>query len=388
MSFINRTGRMSRPRVITIAAVAGLAVFALAACSAEPGPEPTDTETPEQTDTETPEPTDTEAAIPDHEGQVVFAGFGSGFQEVLERDIIPSFEAEYGIDVTYVPGTAATGLAQIQATAGAPTVDVYWASQVTHQQGVDLDLFDSLDPAIVTQLDTVFADARLADDVGVVMGRYAVGLEYNVTAYEENGLEPPTSWNDLWDPALAGHVSLYSFDIGYTQVALPSLAEALGGDINNMDPLWEALSNVQLSALADTPATLNTLLQQGETWLTFNSNSRVNELNDAGGAEVAFVDPEEGAVAFDNIFELVKDAQHPVAAQLFINYALEELAQVAVAEGLSMAPVIPDLEVTDLIERTGYNPDEASRVPVVVPDIPAILSNLEAWSTEWQNALR
>lgn len=326
-------------------------------------------------------------AVPEHEGTVVFAGFGSGFQETIEEHVIPTFEKETGIDVVYVPGTAATNLAEIQASAGAPSVDVYWASQVTHQQGLDNDLFDPLDPALVPNLENVFEDARLPDDVGVVMGRYAVGLEYNPAAYEEAGLEPPTSWNDLWSDELAGHVGLYGFDIGYTQVALPTMAEALGGSIDDMAPLWGALSEVEITALADTPATLNTLIQQGEVWLTFNSNSRVNELVDAG-MEVEFVSPEEGAVAFDNIFDLVKDAQHPVAAQMFIDFALEELAQLAVAEGLSMAPVIPDMEMSEeLLTRTGYNPDEAARVPVIVPDIPVILENLEDWSAEWQNAL-
>lgn len=379
MSFSNHRRGSVVARRAAAGVAAGAMLVALAACASSPSATPTQSDG----------TTDSSGAIPANEGQVVFAGFGGTYQTVFQKDIIDPFTAATGIQVTYVAGTAASGLTQLQSTASSPTVDVYWGSGMTQPQGVSAGLFAPLDPSIVTQLSNVFDYARQPKDLGVVMGTYQTGLEYNVKAYKDNGLNPPTSWADLWsNPKVASHVALLAVDNGYTQVSLVQWAKALGGDENDMQPLWDKFGSTKFLTVADTAATQDSLLQQGEVWLTYNANSRVYQLNQTGGVEVAFVAPKEGAVQFDNTFDLVKNAQHPIAAQIFINYALQAEAQTAIAKDLQMSPTLKGLDLpADVVTSTGYSSNGKPSLPLVQPAVKATLANLESWSKEWQSAL-
>lgn len=324
------------------------------------------------------------------EGAVMMNGFGGNYQRLFTEILIPKFKEETGIDVVYRAGlSAAASMSQAIAAKNAPEFDMMLTGIAVYPLGAEADIFDPLDPEIVTNLDEVFDWARLPGDVGVKDSRFLIGLQYNVEQFEANNLAPPTSWLDLWRDDVAGHVAIYGFDNSFTQVLLPELAKLAGGDASNMEPLWQKLAELKprLVGIAENPPLLNDLFGgNSRAWLAYNANQQTNSTADAG-VPVEFVLPEEGPIGFENIQVLLKGARSPKNAQKFINFLLGEWAQLEAAKfnggmptrrGMSLPP--------DLAAKTFYTPE--GDLNVVTADIAAIIPNLRAWSQAWSQALQ
>ncbi|MGH3756378.1 extracellular solute-binding protein [Actinophytocola sp.] len=320
---------------------------------------------------------------------VVFAGSGATIQKVLENEVFTEFTAKTGIKVTYQPGTAGQNLAKVQASASSPDIDVYFGNAITHAQGTQMNLWDKIDPALVPSAKNTFPEVRTSDGFGVVFGQYMTGLEYNTKIFAEKGFAPPTSWKDLWDPAYRGHVALYDIAIGYTQDVLPHWAKAWDIDPSDTDALFEQVKKLkpQQVGIATAPPALATLLQQEAAWITYNSNLQVVQNADSG-VPVEFVTPVEGAIGFENTLDVVKGAPHAENAQKLIDFMLGEDPQTVIAKKLTMAPVIPGLDLdADTLKVTGYSPD-APRSDVVPAMIDLEVANLKEWTDAWGEAFR
>jgi iron(III) transport system substrate-binding protein len=117
-----------------------------------------------------------------------------------------AFEAETGIATSYVRMSSGESLARIRATADNPEFSVWWGGPAdafiaASEEGL-LDQYESPSAAeIIPQYldpDNYWA--------GVYVG--ALGFCSNVEILEELGIEAPTSWDDLLDPALRGNIAM------------------------------------------------------------------------------------------------------------------------------------------------------------------------------------
>lgn len=318
---------------------------------------------------------------------VVFAGSGADIQKALQNDIFTKFTAKTGIKVTYQPGTAGQNLAKVQASASSPDIDVYFGNAITHAQGAQKNLWAKIDPAQVPSAAKTFDKVRNTDGFGVVFGQYMTGLEYNTKIFQEKGFPPPTSWKDLWNPAYAGHVALYDIAIGYTQDAVPYWGKAWGIDPADTNALFAKIGELksQQVGIATTPPALATLLQQNAAWITYNSNLQVRQ-NAATGVPVKFVAPTEGAISFHNTLDVVKGAPHAENAQKLIEFMLNPEAQTTIATKLTMAPVIPGLQLpAEVMTSTGYNPS-GPKADVVPAMTELEVAKLKEWTTAWGKA--
>lgn len=333
--------------------------------------------------------TTTTTSVP-HGGTVIFAGFGSTFEKTVMQYIAPGFEQKYGINVKYVPGTADSNLSTIQASKSNPTADVYWGSTLTQYQGMHEGLFAPLSKTAVPNLKLVNKPDLETGNVGVGVGNYAIGIEYNTKDFATNNIPAPTSWKDFWNPAVKGHVALNAIAGTYAQVDLPEIAKTWGGSVQNMQPLWNAFSKLKPSivGLAATPAELNTFYQQGQAWISDNSNIRAFALA-ATGVPVKWVAPKTGAVAQSLTLDLVKGAPDAAAGQAWINYLLSPNVQKIFAEKLGYAPVISGVKLSaTLLQETGYTPTAPSGTDLktVPSQTAAILQNLTQWTQAWTAA--
>jgi len=280
------------------------------------------------------------------ENTLVFGGFGGSLEEAMKSQVIPEFEKSFDVEVTYVTGTSDELMAKARQSSSG--IDVIWTNDTTHQDGKAEDLFAKLDPETVTNLGSVYDAARDPDDFGVATGMQALGLNYNTEAYQKQGLKPPTSWNDLMTPKVAGNVVGYNFPIGYANLLLVQLADMNGGSGQNLEPGWDAFQRMvdQDATWVSPPAQVQSMLADGSAWLAFNGSSRAYAAK-AAGDPVEFVYPEEGAIAYPQYFDVLKSAPHPELAQEFVNFALGEQAQKGMAEIAMMGPVSQDVELTD-----------------------------------------
>ena len=117
-----------------------------------------------------------------------------------------AFQAETGIETSYVRLSSGEALARIQATADNPEFSVWWGGPAdafiaANEQG----LFEAYQSPNAEAVDAQYKDADGAW-TGVYVG--ALGFCSNTELLEELGVEVPTSWQDLLNPALEGNVAM------------------------------------------------------------------------------------------------------------------------------------------------------------------------------------
>lgn len=117
-----------------------------------------------------------------------------------------AFQEQTGIATSYVRMSSGESLARIRATAGNPEFSVWWGGPAdafiaANEEGL-LEVYDSPTAEAIPEA------LKGADGswTGVYVG--ALGFCSNVEVLEELGLEAPTSWEDLLDPAFQGFVAM------------------------------------------------------------------------------------------------------------------------------------------------------------------------------------
>ena len=319
------------------------------------------------------------------EGEVVFAGYGGTFEQFARDELIPAFEKETGIKVRYVVGTALSNFAKVVATRNSPEIDVYWSNELTHVAGKLQGLYEKFDPALVPNLAGIVESAKDPDNIGVASYVMATGIQYNSQAFAKAGIPAPTSWNDLWDRRLKGKIALYTFGVAYSQDLLAILTRIAGGTEKNIRPGIERVKALKasgnLAMFASTPAELDNMLIQGQAWATVNASARGYILKNRG-APIDFAYPKEGAGFFANIFDVVTNSPHPKAAQMLVNFLLSPEMQLAIANGMTVAPVNPKVVLSDKL-KAQVPSSEAEIKKLIRIDRVEMNAQLDNWSEMW-----
>ncbi|MDQ7027200.1 MAG: ABC transporter substrate-binding protein [Anaerolineae bacterium] len=118
-----------------------------------------------------------------------------------------AFQAETGIETSFVRMSSGESLARIRATADDPEFSVWWGGPAdafiaASGEGL-LEPYESPNAAMIAD------DQRDSEDffwTGVYVG--ALGFCSNIEILDELGVDPPTSWDDLLNPALEANVAV------------------------------------------------------------------------------------------------------------------------------------------------------------------------------------
>lgn len=188
-------------------------------------------------------------------------------------------------------------------------------------KGTQSDMWASLDPNKIPNMNDVYEGFRRPDNKGIGWGMNGLGILYNT----EFVPEPPTSWLDLLDPKYKGKVVLWDGDF---KRHLVPIAHALGSNEGDVEESWSLLSeaarNGQFLAFGTSNDAMKNPLVQGEAWITVMSNSFARTWADEG-APVGYAIPKEGQIAFPLLFQIVNGCtpeQIAVASDI-INMYLE-----------------------------------------------------------------
>ena len=323
------------------------------------------------------------------EREVVLAGYGGTFEQFTRNEIMPAFEKATGIKVTLVVGTALSNYAKVVASRNSPEIDVYWSNELTHVAGKQQGLYEKLDPAIVTHLPDVTDAVKDPDGIGVASYVMATGIQYNSKAFADAGVPAPTAWSDLWDPRLKGKIALYTFSVAYSQDLLAILTRLAGGTEKDIRPGLERVKALKasgnLTMFASSPAELDKMLVQGQAWATVNGSPRGFILKDRG-APIDFAFPKEGAGFFSNYFEVVKNAPHPKAAQMLVNFLISPEIQLTIANGMVAAPINKKVVISDKLKAQTPS-TEAEVKKLIRIDRVEMNKQLDNWAELWNREI-
>jgi putative spermidine/putrescine transport system substrate-binding protein len=277
---------------------------------------------------------------PDYTGvQLVVCTWG-GATGSATKEIAAAFEEEYGCEIIIDEVNSNTDrLAKLQAqiSAGVVEDDVVYLSGSFAKQAQELGLLEKIDPEVVTTVDELYDFAKNDTGYGpmVAVGRF--GLMYNAAMLEELGLEPPTSYMDLFDDKYAGIVSLPAMTSTAGPYVLGAVAEELGGDLENyqvaLDLYKEKKDNIKLWYTSD----IIGAMAQKEVAITVYMDLLMPILVGAG-LDMVWVDAEEGNFGDPVNINVVKDAPNKELAQLFVDYTLQKSTQELFLELNNEAP--------------------------------------------------
>lgn len=178
-----------------------------------------------------------------------------------------------------------------------------------------------------------------------------MGLIYDRRQFKTS----PTSWSDLWNPRYAGKVVL--FDGGTHNFSLAALS--LGLNPFRIPPA--AVKRVQNQLLAlrrnalgfyNLPEEATQLFRNESAALLFANygSQQVKQLRDAG-ADIGYVVPREGALAWLDCWAISRGARSKLLAEAWINYTLEP----TVSHALTVRQGLPNtLEASDTARASDH----------------------------------
>jgi putative spermidine/putrescine transport system substrate-binding protein len=321
------------------------------------------------------------------EKTLVLACYAGDIQKYLEQDIIPGFEAAFGAKVEYIPGVSMASIAKLQAEKDNPQIDVACLDDGPQQQAKALGLLQPTAASAMPNLAQVYDVAKMSDGIGVGWALFATGIVYNPEEFAAAGIAPPTSWNDLANPALKDHVVVDSITSTYGLQLLIMLAHANGGSETNIDPGFAKMAEIAPGVVDfDTTADLSKYFQQGEAWIGVWTNSEANAYAMTTGFPMAFVYPTEGAPALMATANVAKNAPHAELADAFLNYLVGVEAQTVVGKSLGFGPVNSGVTLTpEEAAKVTYGAEAASHLMQM--DWATINDQRPAWTDRWNREI-
>lgn len=266
-------------------------------------------------------------------------------QEDWCQAMVAAFQEETGVETTYVRLSSGEALARLQAAADAPEFSVWWGGPADGFVAADaeglLESYDSPNAEVIP--------AEQKGEGGIWTGVYvgALGFCSNTVVLDELGIDVPTSWDDLLDPALEGQVAIaHPASSGTAYTAFYTQVLRLGGEDEAMAYMQDLHPNIlQYTSSGAAPAEM---AGRGEIAVSVVFSHDCVRNIDAGFADLETSFPEEGTGYEIGGVALIANAPEPNAARAWIDWSLTAEAQEIGATTLSFQlPTNPDAEVSE-----------------------------------------
>jgi len=264
--------------------------------------------------------------------------------EKLESIVLAPFREQCGCEIQFETGNNGERLNKLQIRNGAG-VDVAYFSDSFSQQGIDLGVFQKIDPSKIPNLEGIYDLAK--DPQGGYGPAYTIG-RVGVVYDSEKIASPITSWNDLWRDDLASSLSLP----GITTTAGPMVVMKAGDHegvdaFENADAAFAGVEALKPNVVKNynTGSEMINLFSTGEITAAIAQDFTLGQIQ-AAVPSVVWADLEEGSIATLNTVNIPKGAAEPELAHEFINFILSPEIQQQLAEQGVDAPVVKSVTLT------------------------------------------
>jgi iron(III) transport system substrate-binding protein len=278
-------------------------------------------------------------------------------QEDWCQVMVARFEEEFGVDTNYVRLSSGEALARLQAGASAPEFSVWWGGPADGFVAANAD--GLIEPYVSPNAEAIPAERKGADGAwtGVYVG--ALGFCSNTAVLEELGVEVPTSWEDLADPALDDQVAIaHPASSGTAYTTLYTQVIRLGGEDEAIEFAQQVHPNIlQYTSSGSAPAEM---AGRGEVAVSVVFSHDCVRNIEAGFSDLEVSFPIEGTGYEIGGVALLAGAPEPNAAKAWIDWSLEaETQEIGPNEAASFQlPTNPDAAV----HEASVNLDEVTLV--------------------------
>jgi putative spermidine/putrescine transport system substrate-binding protein len=252
----------------------------------------------------------------------------------MKGQIIPAFEKEFKCKVE--TDSAFPYYPKLQATPrNAPLYDVLHTNTSEQWQAVVEGLVEpKLDAKAIPNLADVYPYAVSDKICGVSAFTSAIGFGYRT----DKGLTPPTSWNDLAAPSLAGQRGGYLIPVNSLgQAHLMMLGKIHGKGFEDLDAAYKALETLKPIKLFDFTGQMEKALLSGEVTMGVLHDSGIFRY-DGQNQPTEFAAPKEGVLALEQVLTVTPGSKVKELAFAYIDYMLRPDVQKELAEGVWYSP--------------------------------------------------
>lgn len=266
------------------------------------------------------------------------ASYGGSFTAAQKKYAADLYTARTGVKVEYIDGNPSDHLAKMIASRGrqAP-FDVVYLDDNVQSEAIAAGLVEKFTAADVPNLNLLYDTAKNKDGYGPAMLLYSVGIAYNVKKYEAAGIPAPTSWADLWNPKLAGHIGVPTLDNTMGHAFLVAAEYLNGGTEATPEKGIAKIAALKAQSYPGSSTTVEALMTSGDVWVIPWMNGRTWGLIDKG-QPLRFVIPTDGAFSGFTSIDVVKGSPHRKEALAYINYVLDPLTQLGQANAVPYGP--------------------------------------------------
>ncbi len=273
-------------------------------------------------------------------GQTLRVGtWGGSWREARQELIGKKLEA-LGAKVEYVIGTPRDNFAKlISARArGDIPIDVMEISPELTLTLENQGLLEKLNySAIPNAADT---DKIYQTPSAVAAQVIQIGIAYNKKKFDELGIPAPTSFADLFNPKLAGHVAMTDINSIEAPYILAAFAMLDGGDEKNLDPGFKKIAALNAAYNYKASTDLATKVTLGEIWAAPWHAGWVLRIA-RSGFPLAHADPKVGGksgMIAEEFMGIIKGSKAQKAAEYWINAALDPEVQLQFARKVGVVP--------------------------------------------------
>ena len=286
----------------------------------------------------------------------IYSGDSAEQMEILRA----AFQEAYpGIEIAHVEGGGTSTRERIIAESASGNVlgDVVMGGGTSISELTEGGYAEPFQPS---RVDELLPGLRDPEGVNTPRNVYVYGITYNTDLVSAE--EAPKRWEDITDPRYKGLLSMQDpRGSGGSAVIMQGLYQAYG------DEFVEALAEQEVFWSSDTEQLVSGLVR-GEFPIVLSARATHHYEDRQEGAPVGFIHPEDGVFIVPIAMLLVKDAPHPNAGKLFIEWTLSEDGQQAVADAGETPAVIDapppadeagDIRGTTIFEME-YDPTDAA----------------------------
>lgn len=266
------------------------------------------------------------------------ANYGGAFDDVQTKYVASRFTARTGIKVDYIDGNPSDHLAKLIASRGreAP-FDATYLDDNVQVEAIAAGVLGKMNESEVPNLKYVYDEAKDKDGYGPAMNFYETGIVYNVEKLKAAGIPAPTSWADLWNPQLAGHVAVPTLDNTMGHAFLVAAEYLAGGSESTPEKGIAKIAQIKAQSYPGASAVLDALLRSGSVWVAPWLNGRAWGLI-GKGLPLAFVLPKEGGFFGMTKIDVVANTPHRKEVLAYINEVLDPLSQLGMSYEIPYGP--------------------------------------------------
>lgn len=261
--------------------------------------------------------------------------YGGRWEKFWRSDLLPMFEKASGVQPTLDVGLGKNFIANLRAAGiEKPPYSVLMVNENIASVVRDEGYFEPIPLSKVPNLANVYPNLRNPGDNGVRGIVSTIGIGYRKDLVKT----PPKSWTDLWtNPEFKGKIGLYQIGNTAAMLFLLMTAKIYGGSQDAIDRAFVEIKKLLPFTQADWSGTLSTMLTRGDVTVAVIDFPESVALRKKG-VPVEMVVPTEGVMAFEQSFNILKNAPNKEDAYKYLNFILQPDVQLMMAKEFYTSP--------------------------------------------------